>query len=200
MRPLAKLPNLYIWYSCQPIGIGILGKVIAKLCHTAGFEGHYSNHSLHSTAATRLYDHNVNEQQISEVTGHKSVAIRNYKRTSMQKQCEFSDVLYGKKKKSIPTSTVTSSAEANFELGMNSQANATEQKPMSTDVTITPTVNVNVNVNVNKVDVKKPVVTINQPRITVSPVINLCTQDLPCNELGHLQLPEIDIALTININ
>ena len=173
-----------------------MGKVIAKLCHAGGLEGRYSNHSLQSTAVTQLYDQKMDEQQIVEVTGHKSIVIRNYKRTSMQKQKEVLDVLYGKKSKSEPMSTIT---KAEFDLGMNSQAEATRNVSMEKQdgtVTVTPTVNV----NVNCVNVNNPVITINQPQITVAPVINLRAQDLPQNEHGHLQLPEIDVALTININ
>ena len=88
LRPLAKPQNPHIWYSCQPVGMGTLSKVIAKLCDATGLPGKYSNHSLHSTAVTRMYDNNIEEQQISEVTGHKSIVIRNYKCTSMQKQQE----------------------------------------------------------------------------------------------------------------
>ena len=157
-------------------------------------EGRYSNYSLRSTAAMHLYDHDMDEQQISEITGHKSVAIRNYKRTSIEKQWQVSDVLYGKaQKKSVPTSTVTLSSQLNFDLGMNSQAVSIDPpKPKQGAVTIMLTVNV----NVNKVQLEEPVITINQPQITVSPVINLRAKDLPRNEQGHLQLPEIDITLT----
>ncbi len=115
LRPLVKPQNPNIWYSCQPLGLGMLSKVIAKLCHAGGLEGRYSNHNLRSTAATLMYNSNIDEQQITEVTGHKSIAVRNYKRTSMKKQQEVSEVLYGKCKKTTPTSTVTSAMESNFD-------------------------------------------------------------------------------------
>ena len=60
LRPLAK-PGQHIWYSYQPIGMSILSKVITKLCDAAGMVGQYSNHSLHSTAATRMYDSKLDE-------------------------------------------------------------------------------------------------------------------------------------------
>ncbi len=63
-------------------------------------------------------------------------------------------------------------------------------------VTVTPTVNV----NVSKVDLEHPVITINQPKITVCLVINLSTQDLPKNVNGELQLPQIEVVLMINLN
>ncbi len=46
-----------------------------------------------------MNDENIDEQQITEVTGHKSVAVHKYKRMSMEKQKEMSGVLYGKTKK-----------------------------------------------------------------------------------------------------
>ncbi len=64
LRPLAKPTYDRTWYSCQALRLRVLSKVIAKLCYTGGLEGHYLNHSLHSTAATRMYDSNLDEQQI----------------------------------------------------------------------------------------------------------------------------------------
>jgi hypothetical protein len=49
---------------------------------TRGLFGYRTNHSLRATAASRLYDEQVDEQLICEVTGHRSNAVRNYKRTT----------------------------------------------------------------------------------------------------------------------
>ncbi len=170
--------------------MGMLSKVIAKLCQAAGLPGHYSNHSLRSTTATRLYDQNLDEQQISEITGHKSVAIRNYKRILLDKQRQISEVLYGKKPKVSATSMITSE-EASFDLGMNSQV-----QPVKMEVNINPTVNV----NVSKVAIDTPVVNIHQLEVTVSPVINLNAADLVKTSDGMIQLLSIKVTLTININ
>ena len=49
----------------------------------AGFDGHFTNHSLRRSCATNLYDNGVPEQVIQETTGHRSVeGVRAYKRTS----------------------------------------------------------------------------------------------------------------------
>ncbi len=48
----------------------------------AGVEGHFTNHSLRATTATRMFQKGVDEQLIKRVTGHKSDAVRLYKRTS----------------------------------------------------------------------------------------------------------------------
>ena len=58
-----------------------LSNVVKEVCRNAGFEVYYSNHSLRSTAATRMYHNNCSEQDIQEVTGHRSLAVRGYKRT-----------------------------------------------------------------------------------------------------------------------
>ena len=94
-----------------------------------------------------MYDSNIEEQQISEVTGHKSVAICNYKCTSMAKQRSTLDILYGKKLKSVLSATITSTETASFDLGLNSQAAHTHRqdvKPSASGMEIKPTVNVNV--------------------------------------------------------
>ena len=68
------------------------------MCKQADIQGYFTNHSLRTTAATRLYHAGIDEQLVMERTGHRSVeGIRNYKRTSKQ-QCEtISDVLNCKK-------------------------------------------------------------------------------------------------------
>lgn len=44
------------------------------------FQGHYTNHSLRALAVTRLYDAGIDEQLITEKTGHRSTSVRSYKR------------------------------------------------------------------------------------------------------------------------
>lgn len=80
LRPLQK-PTEF-WYSPQAVGRHTLAKVIGRICKDAGITGHKTNHSLRATAASRLYQNNFDEQLISEVTGHRSNAVRAYKRTT----------------------------------------------------------------------------------------------------------------------
>ena len=81
LQPKKKFtPNC--WYVDKAVGINKLQSVVRDLCSKAGLPGHYTNHSLRATAATRLYHANFDEQVIQEVTGHRSVAVREYKRTS----------------------------------------------------------------------------------------------------------------------
>ena len=70
------------WYQDRPAGENKLCDVVQDICKKAGFPGFYSNHSLRSTAATRMYRSSLDEQLIQEITGHRSLAVRSYKRTS----------------------------------------------------------------------------------------------------------------------
>lgn len=87
LRPLEK-PNSHVWYYNQAAGKNTLSAVVGKLMKKGGFQGYYTNHSLRATCATRLYQENVDEQIIQEITGHRSLdGLRSYKRTStIQKQ------------------------------------------------------------------------------------------------------------------
>ncbi len=50
----------------------------------AGKTGNFTNHSLRVTVATRMFEGGIEEQLVKEKTGHKSDAVRCYKRTSDQ--------------------------------------------------------------------------------------------------------------------
>ncbi|CAC5399500.1 unnamed protein product [Mytilus coruscus] len=76
-----KYPTSDEWYDDCPIGVHQLQKTVSELCKGAEFSGNFTNHSLRATAATRLYVAGVDEQLIAEKTGHRSSAVRGYKRT-----------------------------------------------------------------------------------------------------------------------
>ena len=59
----------------SPIGVNKLRNFVKDVTKEAGIDGYFSNHSLHSTAATRLYQGGVEEQLITEITGHRSLAV-----------------------------------------------------------------------------------------------------------------------------
>ena len=97
LRPLI-VPNGDVWYSCQGRGRHTLSEVIKKMCVKAGIGGRRSNHSCRSSSATRMYDAGADEQLICEKTGHRSVAVRSYKRTSNRQLRDVTDILYGNAK------------------------------------------------------------------------------------------------------
>ncbi len=70
------------WYCDKPLGINSISKCVANLMKQAGKSGNYTNHSLRVTAATRMFESGIEEQLVKEKTGHKSDAVRSYKRTS----------------------------------------------------------------------------------------------------------------------
>lgn len=52
------------------MGRKTLGKVVKNIMRKAGFERHFTNHSLRRSCATRLNEGGVPEQVIVETTGH----------------------------------------------------------------------------------------------------------------------------------
>ena len=70
LRALPK-PNGEIWYY-KKAGRETLGNVVKKIMKKAQLDGHYTNHSLGRSCATRLYDSGVPEQLIQETIGHRS--------------------------------------------------------------------------------------------------------------------------------
>ena len=67
---------------------------VPRLMKTANFTGYYTNHSLRVSAATRLFNSDVDEQAIMSVTGHSSTdGVRAYKRMSEKQKELTSDVL-----------------------------------------------------------------------------------------------------------
>ena len=139
LRPLT-VPNGNIWYSCQPRGRHMLGEVFKKLCKLAGFSGRRSNHSCRASTATCMYDSGADEQLICERTGHRSIAVRSYKRTSNDQLKDVSNMLYGNitRHKNV-SSTVSKAPEVNDEVKIEKKVPKVETKvendtPLDSDV------------------------------------------------------------------
>jgi len=71
------------------------------MCKKAGISGFCTNHSLKATTATRLHQSGcVDEQQIMERTGHRSLeAVKSYKTSSTEQLEKVSDILSNGKKR-----------------------------------------------------------------------------------------------------
>jgi integrase len=104
LRPLAK-PKGALWYAAQPLGRHKLANVVSDVCKQGGLSGYRTNHSLRASAASRLYDENVDEQLICEVTGHRSNAVRNYKRTTTSLKRKVNSVVQGVQSSDMSTDT-----------------------------------------------------------------------------------------------
>ena len=70
------------------------------MCEQAGIPGYRTNHSLRATAATRLHQSGcVEEQEIMQRTGHRSIeAVRSYKQISSEQLEQVSYILNNDKK------------------------------------------------------------------------------------------------------
>ena len=64
-----------VWYKDTPVGVNTLQKVVKSVCAQAGLNGHFTNQSLKSTSATRMFQRDTEEQVIQEFTGHRSLAV-----------------------------------------------------------------------------------------------------------------------------
>ncbi len=99
LKPL-KNPKGIVWFEKLPLGHNFLSNMINRIMNAAGIKGHFTNHSLRSTATTRLFNAHVDEQLIMNRTGHSSTkGVRNYKRISDQLVEETSNILNGKRQK-----------------------------------------------------------------------------------------------------
>ncbi|XP_062588650.1 zinc finger MYM-type protein 2-like [Saccostrea cucullata] len=111
LRPL-RYPTDSTWYADSPVGVHTLQQTVAKLCKIAGFTGHYTNHSLRATAATRLYDAGIDEQLITEKTGHRSTSVRLYKRTNKEQQQRVSKIIHGENQCDVAIKKAKTAAES----------------------------------------------------------------------------------------
>ena len=136
LRPLQK-PSGAVWFSTQPVGRNSLSKVVSRLCEKAGSHGHRTNHSLRATAASRLYQRSVDEQLISEVTGHRSTAVRTYKRTTDEQKRLVSECLQSVSPKKMRFPSVVPAISAS----VGSASSATVPVPVLPQI---PAININV--------------------------------------------------------
>lgn len=81
------------WYKNMALGHNSLTNVVKTL--TQGLKGKYTNQSLRRTGATRLFQGGVPEDMICKKTGHRSLAVREYKEMSASCEQELSATLYG---------------------------------------------------------------------------------------------------------
>ncbi|ESO91764.1 hypothetical protein LOTGIDRAFT_163122 [Lottia gigantea] len=130
LRPM-KMPCSDVWYCDSPVGIHTIQSTVKRLCQSAGIIGNFSNHSLRATAATRLYQAGVDEQLITEKTGHRSNAVRAYKRTSDAQQASVSSVLHsGSKKHKLEELVDTSPTKFKQERCVNEETSDKEHKEL----------------------------------------------------------------------
>lgn len=93
LRPRVK-PTKDVLYMNVAVGHNLLATTVNRICKEAGIDGYYTNHSLRATAATRLFEAGVDEQLITQRTGHSTCAgIHSYKRIGDNLRAVTSNVL-----------------------------------------------------------------------------------------------------------
>ena len=78
----------------QAVGHNTLERIIKDLMLDAGICGFFTLYSLRATAATRLYNNGMDEQAIMHITGHRSAAVREYKRMEEGMKRHLSAILH----------------------------------------------------------------------------------------------------------
>ena len=108
-----------------------------------------------------MYECGVDKQLICEKTGHQSVAVRGYKRTSSNQLRDVSNILYGnnsevhvKKAKVEPTATISKpspdSSGENVSESKAEEMSVTNAKSDNTSINLPKGMVVNINFNVMK--------------------------------------------------
>jgi len=78
-----------------PVDVNTLGNVVKNLCKSTNFDRYFTNHSLRATAATRLFEEDVDEQLIKLKTGQTGDAVHSYKRPNDHQLSNISDIVAG---------------------------------------------------------------------------------------------------------
>ena len=82
LRSTTYFINAKCCYADQPSGINKVTRVVKEICKFAGIEGKFTNHSLRATSVSIMFQNDVLEWVIKEITGHRSDCVHTYRRTS----------------------------------------------------------------------------------------------------------------------
>ncbi|KAL5006842.1 hypothetical protein ScPMuIL_015648 [Solemya velum] len=90
-------------------GLGLQKKQADVISHSDELDmwdkGYFTNHSLRASCASRLFENGVDEQLVMERTGHRSLAVRRYKRTSNKLVRSVSEIVVDDKKRQYEDDT-----------------------------------------------------------------------------------------------
>ena len=86
------------WFRDSPAGENRMRSLVKDLCSKAGIPGYYTNHSLQTTSCTRMYNCDIDEQVIQEISGHRSLAVRSYKKTCEKQRRNATKCIFGERK------------------------------------------------------------------------------------------------------
>ena len=111
LQPLDKTKS-NLWYKNQPIGHNTLGNVVKVMMSEAGINGKFTNHSLRSSSAKRMFQAGIPEQLIKAQTGHSSDSVQVYKRPNEEQLKEVSGAIQSKIPKTMPTASTVPAVSA----------------------------------------------------------------------------------------
>ena len=63
-----------------------LHKVVGKMLKSAELDGYFTNHSLHRSGTSRLFQAGIDRKIVKEYTGHVSDAVDKYQITSAEQK------------------------------------------------------------------------------------------------------------------
>ncbi|XP_062572924.1 zinc finger MYM-type protein 2-like [Saccostrea cucullata] len=92
-RPLPPGKENIVKFSSQVVGINTLGKYMQSMFDDAGIDKKVVNHSGRVYCCSTLYNAGFEEQEVMKRSGHRSSAVRTYKRASEEKEKEISNAL-----------------------------------------------------------------------------------------------------------
>ena len=95
-QPLSKIPKYdkSPWFTSVPVGRNTPSKMVKDICLEGGIKGGHTNHSLHATGASELFQNGISEKVIQLRTGHLSLqGLRHYEHVTNKQQLEATRVL-----------------------------------------------------------------------------------------------------------
>ncbi|KAI8496541.1 hypothetical protein Bbelb_258400 [Branchiostoma belcheri] len=136
-RPLAK--SEFPKFSIQPVGVNKLSTYMKSMCIAAGISldgRRITNHSGKVTLATQMWEDGFDEQTIMSRTGHRSTAVRAYKRPSDSLLMDVSNKLQPPLPK--PKSPIKKTTKAPASATVTTAVDATTTTSTSTAVATSP--------------------------------------------------------------
>ena len=84
-----------VWYDNAPLGRDTLNNIMKDLFNLAGLSQIYRNHSIRSTAITKLDENDIKARHIQAISSHKcESSLKTYsKRCPTAKKCQMFDIL-----------------------------------------------------------------------------------------------------------
>ena len=127
------------WYSTRVLGIHSIRKTIGMLLKCSELDGFFSNHSLHRTSTTRLFNAGVDRKLVKEFTGHASDAVDQYQIMSDTQREQISKIIGGEKPSEKQSDQVQGSNVVEIEVKNKGDVNEIKSSSTRTNVNLKDT-------------------------------------------------------------